>query len=186
MEKLLMFNVDEAFRCIIQNVPLKVLFKKKPKFEVYIRIALCLSTLKPSMSEKIGTFWIDDYTFAFKTKNFACLIGLKINTVNFNLRSHQFEEVGKVSPEYIKNFDDKDNWKIMQDKQNLFTRFNVNNGNQELLQYVNPKKHVKKQESDQIDALPFIQENNYSSCGEYNAEIDFEEAVNYSLFTNYF
>ena len=189
MDESLLFIVDEAFRCINQNIPLVTLFQKKPKFEESITLALHLSTLDSSLREKIGVFWIDENTFALKTKSLANSIGLKPNSINCGLRQHQLGKVGKVPLEYIKDFNDKRNWKMMQDKRNLFTRTKVEEGeNHDLLQWVKPEKKIgqiekQKNRGIKIDMLSFETENNLSlllnndDIYDFDVDCDFDEEI---------
>ena len=142
---------EETLNCINENVPHIKVPKKKLKFEDYISSALRLSTQKPSIREAIGTFWIDEYTFALKTSNLARSIGLKPNSINCGLRQHQLIKIGRVSPEDIKDFDDKRNWKMMQDKQKQFTRTKVESGYHDLLKWIKPIKQIEEQKSAQIE-----------------------------------
>ena len=188
MNEELKYIIEEAFICINHNVPLMTLFRKKPRFEEYITFILYLSTLNPSIKEKLGVFWIDEYTLALKTSNLARSIGLKPNSINCGLRQHQLEKVGRVAPEdNIKDFDDKRNWKIMQDKQKLFTRTRVEEGgNHDLLKWIKPVKQNEKQKSTQngIELLSFemggdisLLLHNSDEVDDFYVDFDFEEKI---------
>ena len=175
----LKYIIEEAFICINHNVPLITLFRKKPRFEEYITFILYLSTLNPSIKEKLGVFWIDEYTLALKTSNLARSIGLKPNSINCGLRQHQLEKVGRVSPEDIKDFDDKR-------KQKLFTRTRVEGGNHDLLKWIKPVKQIEKQKSTQngIELLSFemggdisLLLHNSDEVDDFYVDFDFEEKI---------
>lgn len=152
--------VDKALDYVDQKIPLKTLFKKKPKFEISITLALHLSSIDPSKREKIGAFWIDDQNFALKTINLANSVGLKPNSINCGLRQHQIEKIGKLSFEEMKNFVDKRNWKVMKDVKKQFLRSAVEKGgNHHLLKWVKPiKKKTQKQDKDVLEANDGISE----------------------------
>ena len=182
MNEELKYIIEEAFICINHNVPLMTLFRKKPRFEEYITFILYLSTLNPSIKEKLGVFWIDEYTLALKTSNLARSIGLKPNSINCGLRQHQLEKVGRVSPEDIKDFDDKRNWKIMQDKQKLFTRTRVEEGgNHDLLKWIKPVKQIEKQKSTQNGSRRSLFQHhrlhNSDEVDDFYVDFDFEEKI---------
>ena len=142
----------KAFALLDNNKPLIDLYDHpKKSFEKVLVLSLMLSSFDPSKKEKIGVFWLDDYHFALRTKNFSKTYGISISGINKNFQFHHIVQVGKIRHEELQEFEDKDNWRIMKDETNNFRRSKVMIGCQHLLKF-DPQlnKGVKTQTNTEI------------------------------------
>ena len=135
-----------------------------------------LSFFYSSKKEKIGVFWLDDYHFALRTKNFSKTYGISISGINKNFQFHHIVQVGKIRHEELQEFEDKDNWRIMKDETNNFRRSKVMIGCQHLLKFDHCRFHHQKIKNESTSITVNIDEEIHLNIIDENStesEIDF-------------
>lgn len=143
--------VTLAFKYIDNNLGLNNLYEKNKRFEKVLSLSLLLSSYEPSRRELIGTFWIDEYCFAMRTRNFAKTYGVTNREINQHLKNHHIIQVGKMKLETLIDFKDRNNWKIMKDETGNYRRSKVMSGYQNLLKFeLHCDKKIKKEERSTI------------------------------------
>lgn len=149
---------------------------KNATFEKNLIKALILSSNNPEKRGQIGIFWIDNLLFAANSKILGKTIGLKPNSVNYNLRHHQLVFVGKMPSSYT-HLPEEKNWKILKHKSNLFSQELVNQGKTNLLKWekkitVKNKKKMSKDNQKNNNQI-----NQYLPCSDaYDGDnTDFED-----------
>nr|1PP7_U Chain U, kDa initiator binding protein [Trichomonas vaginalis] len=63
------------------------------RFPRKLHMLLTYLASNPQLEEEIGLSWISDTEFKMKKKNVALVMGIKLNTLNVNLRDLAFEQL---------------------------------------------------------------------------------------------
>ena len=96
-----MDDFSDHIAALAQRLPpdLQAALKRKSsrdpnsRFPRKLHLLLTYLSTDPALEEEIGLSWINDTHFKMKKKNVAAVMGIKLNTMNVNLRDLGFEQL---------------------------------------------------------------------------------------------